>query len=170
MNIVYEQGSTGEPWQVSKTGGVSNRSGHTIRYLNRFNIASDVYRWICDETNQIPKALNADKYYAASSLSVVRIYDENAPTAGTTSTDNWTEEYKDKDGRVVLRRTTSDGSAMMSTYYVYDDLGLLRYVIPPLATITTDGSNNAVLASGDLANLCYIYRYDNRQRMVVKKL
>jgi hypothetical protein len=75
----------------------------------------------------------------------------------------------DKEGKIILKRTY-DRSNTLNTYYVYDDLGMFRYVIPPLATITTDGSNNSIVLTADLSNLCYIYRYDKRQRMVVKKL
>ncbi|NMC37147.1 MAG: hypothetical protein GYA41_02355 [Bacteroidales bacterium] len=170
LNTVYEQGGPGQAWQVSKTGGISNRTGHTLRVeygTNDTTGSNKVYLWICDEVNKIPKALSALKIYPPGRLFRNRTYDENAPN--TTGNTNWVEEFKDKEGKVILKRTY-DGSAQLNTYYVYDDLGLLRYVIPPLATITTDGSNNAVLASGDLANLCYIYRYDKRQRMVVKKL
>ncbi|WP_440647558.1 DUF6443 domain-containing protein, partial [Chitinophaga sp. 22620] len=46
-------------------------------------------------------------------------------------------EYKDKEGRVVLKKvqlaaTPGTGHVgWLSTYYVYDDLGNLRYVLPP---------------------------------------
>ncbi len=48
-------------------------------------------------------------------------------------------EYKDKEGRVVLKKvqlaaTPGTGHVgWLSTYYVYDDLGNLRYVLPPKA-------------------------------------
>jgi RHS repeat-associated protein len=170
LNAVYEQGGAGQVGQVSKTSGVSNRTGHTLRYQIYENAASDVYQWICDEAGKIPKAPSAARYYSAGELSVIRTFDENAPTATTSSTNNWTEEFKDKDGRVVLKRTTNDGSTIYSTYYVYDNLGMLRYVIPPLATITTDGSNNSIVSSTDFITLCYAYLYDKRQRMVQKRI
>jgi len=171
LSRAYEQGGPGLAWKVVKASGISNRQGHTIRSefgTNDTTVTNKVYLWICDEVNKIPKALSgASKFYPAGRLFRNRTYDENAPN--TTGNTNWTEEFTDKEGKVILKRSF-DGTNQLNTYYVYDDLGMLRYVIPPLATITTDGSNNAVLASGDLANLCYIYKYDKRQRMVVKKL
>ena len=51
-----------------------------------------------------------------------------------------THEFKDKEGRVVLKRTF--GTSMVNnspvneahdTYYVYDNFGNLTYVLPPLS-------------------------------------
>ncbi|MDK2772183.1 MAG: RHS repeat-associated core domain-containing protein, partial [Flavobacterium sp.] len=72
---------------------------------------------------------------------------------------NTTEEFKDKDGKIVLKRTYENNIAH-DTYYVYDDYGNLTYVIPPLA----DGSTTK------LDGLCYQYKYDKRNRLVEKKL
>ena len=81
------------------------------------------------------------------------------------------QEYKDKLGQVVLKRAY-DGLTAYSTYYVYDNSGLLRYVISPLATeaianaaLTTLPSNNEIIKG-----LCYYYQYDARKRMVEKQL
>ncbi|WP_304437725.1 RHS repeat domain-containing protein, partial [Flavobacterium sp. Leaf359] len=48
------------------------------------------------------------------------------------------------------------------TYYVYDDFGNLAFVLPPIS----DGSTS----QADLDGLCYQYRYDERKRLVEKKL
>lgn len=55
---------------------------------------------------------------------------------------NTVEEYKDKLGRTVLRRTFDNNEAH-DTYYVYDKYGNLTYVIPPLAA-------DEILVVGDL--------------------
>ena len=92
-------------------------------------------------------------------------------------------EYKDMDGHVVLKKvqvattlSNSDYSGYgdwLCTYYVYDDYGLLRFVIPPKAvqwltnnswTFPTTGSANIV------SELCFRYEYDNRNRMIAKKV
>ncbi|WP_245536711.1 polymorphic toxin type 33 domain-containing protein [Solitalea canadensis] len=88
--------------------------------------------------------------------------------------DNWvnangtkgtTEEFKDKEGRVVLKRTYDDAGTVLSTQYVYDDFGNLRYVIPPAVTATTITENDATFNE-----LVYAYHYDGRQRVVEKKI
>jgi hypothetical protein len=85
---------------------------------------------------------------------------------------NTTEEFKDKQGQVVLKRSyvkSNDGIIRPAeTYYVYDDFGLLRYVTTPKAigSVTFPASkDNEVIKS-----LCYYYEYDSRHRMVIKQL
>jgi len=80
-----------------------------------------------------------------------------------------TEEYKDRDGHVVLKRTYNiKGSAaeMLSTYYVYDDLGNLCFVLPPGAKPDT----TVAISQSTLDNFCYQYRYDSRNRLTQKKV
>src|SRR5690606_38741684 len=88
-------------------------------------------------------------------------------------------EFKDKQGRIVLKRSNvADGSTTgrntdpdpgmemmltVDTYYVYDIYGNLAFVIPPLAAGQADP--NEVLDE-----LCYQYKYDDRNRLVEKKL
>ncbi len=66
-------------------------------------------------------------------------------------------EYKDKQGQVVMKVSSGDGDSLR-TAYVYDDFGLLRTVVPPLADSPSDSS------------LCYFYTYDSRHRMITKKI
>ncbi|PSL26374.1 DUF6443 domain-containing protein [Chitinophaga ginsengisoli] len=83
-------------------------------------------------------------------------------------------EYKDKQGQVVLKKVQISGNpgtghiGWLCTYYVYDDLGNLRFVIPPLAVEAIKGSWTISAAIAD--ELCFQYQYDGRQRMVVKKV
>ncbi|WP_160715435.1 DUF6443 domain-containing protein [Chitinophaga solisilvae] len=82
-------------------------------------------------------------------------------------------EYRDKDNHIVLKRIqleSSPGTAHMgwlSTYYVYDRSGKMRYVIPPLAVAVIVGKWNLDAVSEEL---CYAYRYDGRDRMVIRKI
>ena len=73
------------------------------------------------------------------------------------------EEYTDKLGKVILKRTYNSGERH-DTYYVYDDFGNLTYVIPPL--VDTTGTIDETV----LENLCYQYVYDRRNRLVEKQL
>ena len=79
--------------------------------------------------------------------------------------------FKDKSGNQILERRV-DGSECVDTYYVYDERGNLRFVLPPLAadalTVTADGlfeveSNNV------LGKYAYVYKYDSRNRCNYKK-
>ncbi|WP_426292660.1 RHS repeat domain-containing protein [Dyadobacter endophyticus] len=60
--------------------------------------------------------------YAANQLTYVETKDENQ---------NRVREYQDKSGTVVLKRAYN-GSEEFSTYYVYDDLSQLRFVLQPM--------------------------------------
>ncbi|HVI48043.1 MAG TPA: DUF6443 domain-containing protein [Chitinophaga sp.] len=82
-------------------------------------------------------------------------------------------EFTDKEGHMILKKVQfgdQPGTAHMGwlcTYYIYDDLNNLRFVIPPLAvekiTSTWDVTNVAY-------GLCFQYRYDGRNRMIMKKV
>lgn len=85
-------------------------------------------------------------------------------------------EYKDETGHVVLKKVqvgATPGSAhagWLCTYYVYDDLGNLRFVLSPdaVGAINTGSTWTVTLA---IANeLCFRYEYDNRSRMIIKKV
>jgi RHS repeat-associated protein len=89
-------------------------------------------------------------------------FDENTE-AEPSESDGSTVEFKDKEGRVVLKRTYNN-SEKHDTYYVYDQFGNLTFVIPP----KVDASGT--ISDTVLANLCYQYRYDYRNRLVEKKL
>ena len=92
-------------------------------------------------------------------------------------------EYKDMEGRVVLKKVqagnsiTTDYSGQdvnwLCTYYVYDDFGLLRFVIPPkaVAAMVNAGSWDLTINNNVLINeLCFRYEYDDRNRMIAKKV
>ncbi len=152
LNRVVEQSAPGETW---KTG-----NGHTVKYAYGTNTSSEVMDYtINNSTNLLNTTASA---YAASTLYKTTTWDENVTTP--TESANRTVEYKDKQGRVVLKRSYI-GTTAYSTYYVYNDKGLLCCVIPPKAT-ADDGS----ISSTELSQLCYQYLYDGRDRLIEKKL
>jgi len=78
-------------------------------------------------------------------------------------------EFKDKLGQVVMKRNDTD----VDTYFVYNDLGQLSYVIPPLLaddfkilaenTVITDDNVN-------LKKYGYLYKYDEGGNCKEKRL
>src|SRR5690606_14364185 len=66
-------------------------------------------------------------------------------------------------GQIVLKRTFNN-SVEHDTYYVYDQFGNLTYVLPPLV------DTSQTITQTVLDGLCYQYKYDNRNRLVEKKL
>jgi len=84
--------------------------------------------------------------------------------------------YKDKNGRTILKKvqfTNAPGTAYtgwLCTYYVFDNLDNLRFVISPeaLAVINTGTAWTVPQPIAD--GLCYRYEYDSRNRLIIKKL
>ena len=105
-----------------------------------------------------------DGFYPAGVLIKNITIDENGKTV---------VEFKDKNGRVVLKKVQLAGNpgngytGWLSTFYIYDDLGRLRFVIPPKATdLYLGGTNLSIFVN----ELCFFYDYDSRNRMIIKKV
>jgi RHS repeat-associated protein len=82
--------------------------------------------------------------------------------------------YKDLGGRVILKKVQLAGTpgtahvGWLCTYYVYDDLGHLRFVLQPQAVVLI---NSSWSISTSIANaLCFRYEYDSYGRMSIKKV
>ncbi|WP_165944081.1 RHS repeat domain-containing protein, partial [Aquimarina spinulae] len=165
LNRVVEQGAPGKDWKANK----DSDTDHTIKFNWDTNIANEVVTFKVNFANpgdtETP-ALVQDGFYPANQLYVTITKDEN--WTATDGNNHTTKEYKDKQGRVILKRTfASTGSATSEahdTYYVYDRFGNLTYVIPP--KVTTNDS----VSESELSELCYQYKYDNRNRLIEKKI
>lgn len=176
LNRVTEQGAPGTAWQL---GG-----GHTVKMVYALNnqtafaatptannpgsrmVALYTATINGDESRTLVRSGLASYPVGALSLTISKDENWNAASDGCLHT---TEEYKDLDGHVLLKRTYNlNGSniQMLSTYYVYDDYGDLAFVLPPMAM--PDGSG--VPTQATLDNLCYQYRYDEKGRITQKKL
>jgi RHS repeat-associated protein len=178
LNRVLEQGTPGAVWQpgasrtatagrtVVKDYGANNV---TTTYTTATGFAVRLYTATASTTLGLEhvRTLGGTGYYLANQLSLTVSKDENWLPADVKL--GTTEEYKDKEGRVVLKRTFNKvGTAIqtLSTYYVYDDYGNLSFVLPPAAN--PDGT--VVPTQVILDNFCYQYWYDGRQRLIEKKI
>ncbi len=77
--------------------------------------------------------------------------------------------FVDHTGKTILERRFN-GAEQIDTYYVYDHYGNLRYVIPPKACASLSAQTEYSDTHNVLSSLCYIYKYDYRNRLVSKKL
>ncbi|MGN8067809.1 DUF6443 domain-containing protein [Mucilaginibacter sp. 22184] len=175
LNRVTEQGAPGVSWQPVP----NNTTGHTVKttYIsNNATVLTDtsnsrlVVLYTVNINNDQTRTLSRTGNYAAGQLYVTVMRDEN--NKGTRG--GSIEEYKDLEGRVVLKRTfnfvpgSSPSLQFLSTYYVYDDIGNLAFVLPPGAN--PDNGLSSAANQPVLDNLCYQYRYDQRNRLTEKKL
>jgi RHS repeat-associated protein len=173
LNRVAEQGAPGDSWQLSNSGITG--SGHTIKVIYSDNDGTTYWakKYSVSIDGSGNRTLIFQNSYSAGQLYVTVSKNENWLT--TQNTDprlNTTEEYKDKDGRLILKRTYNYTTIVqvLSTYYVYDDLNNLCYVLPPASN--ADGSAGITSAANQtvLDNFCYQYQYDLRNRMIQKKI
>jgi len=77
--------------------------------------------------------------------------------------------YKNKDGQIVCQRVLAERNpnpVYMYTYYAYDDAGRLRWILPHKAVVVSLGT----LSQEVKDNLCFQYMYDEKGRMVEKKM
>ena len=89
----------------------------------------------------------------------------------TDEADNETRVYKDMQGKVILeRRINTNDNTNYDTYYAYDYLGNLRYVLPPLATDGLATSGSWTMSTAVLQKYAYYYEYDTRGRCTKKQL
>ena len=98
--------------------------------------------------------------YPVNELYVTKLQDED---------DHLSYEFKDKLGQVVLTRQVN-GSTNFDTYFVYDSYGNLRAVLPPLAADAFGSNATWTEAQGELQKYAYLYKYDNQNRCIAKKL
>ena len=96
----------------------------------------------------------------SGNLNVVKVTDEDGNVSLT---------FTDKLGRKALERTV-DGERYQDIYYVYDDLGLLRYVLTPEASAVMSSSGTFGDSSSPLSAQAYVYKYDGKGRCVSKRL
>ncbi|MGE7776565.1 DUF6443 domain-containing protein [Chitinophaga sp. NPDC101104] len=158
LNRVLKTYSPGNSW--AKSGG--NRPVEKQYLIN--TVGDSVRIWDLPAGGIIPVSA-AGRVYPAGKLSKEVTKDE----AGAEVV-----EYKNNEGKVVMRKIQSantTGTAHVGwfcTYYVYDLMGNLRFVIPPKAVESVIGS--WVISATISHELCFFYQYDSYKRLIVKKV
>ncbi|MBS7566470.1 RHS repeat-associated core domain-containing protein, partial [Mucilaginibacter sp. Bleaf8] len=176
LNRSLEQGAPGNDWQPLDNNIPG--SGHTVKLEYSTNTESGdrvvkLYRAVPVTTSglEYQRKLSSTENYKAGALLLTITKDEN--WQATDGLAGQIHEYKDKDGRVVLKRIfnkvkNANGQEVphaLSTYYVYDDLGNLSFVLPPGAN-----SDGGLPDATKQTAFCYQYRYDDRNRLIEKKV
>ena len=149
LRRVIKQGFAGAAWQLS--------GDHVVTSDYQFTAANVVSSLIIEDETLGTLGWQA---CAAGDLSIVETTDENGQQF---------QVYTNSIGQTVLRRNLL-GSEGVDTYYTYDDLGRLMYVLPPEAyhRLQTDAT---LLNDSDFQDQwMFRYRYDERGRMIEKKV
>ncbi len=140
-----------------------SQKGTGTQYL--LNAANEVVKWNI--------GLNAGDYpqnagtYAAGALNMeISTDEENSKTV----------TYMDKSGRLILKKSQFNATPgaghenWLCTYYVYDDIGNLRYVIQPKAVEKIKGNGWDLSGTALRKELCFRYEYDHLNRLILKQL
>ena len=164
LNRALSQAAPGQDWSMT--------SGHTIKTEYLSNTDTEVRLFTVTHPSGAESiALNWDVnngFYPKDELRKTVVKDENW-TSGKAHT---TEEFINKSGQVLLKRTYAviGGSDVAhDTYYVYDNYGNLTYVLSPEASDSVIDTNNTI-DTVVLDNLGYQYKYDYRNRLIEKKI
>ena len=166
LDRVLEQGAPGEIWQPAEER--NHTTGRTVR--------SDYGTCTSSEQDAVKlfvltaEGIIYQSDYPAGSLMKTVLKDEN----WTSEADGTVETYTDNEGRTVLERrihTATNGTEHLDTYYVYDDLNRLRYVLPPQAEeIFRQAGETRSGSDKGIADYAYIYRYDGNGNCISKKM
>jgi RHS repeat-associated protein len=165
-NTVYEKSPLNRPLKQTAPGNSWTGNNVGVRTDYAFNTVSDsVVNWtISTASSAYP--VNSG-YLAPGALVLVVTTDEH---------ENKVMEYKDKEGKVILKKVQLNDTLFnghygwMCTYYVYDVLNHLRYVVPPNA-VSYALSNSWSLSNSTVQNeLCFQYQYDSLGRLTNKKV
>jgi RHS repeat-associated protein len=147
LNRVLKQGASGNSF-----------TGHEAQINYKVNLVNEVKRYDVTGTALYDFALSTSNsgFYAAGQLTVTESLDEDLRKV---------REYKDKNGRVVLKNVYN-GVEILSTYYIYDEFSQLRAVLQPMYLDKT--------LAADVLNqknwFAFLYVYDDRGRLVEKKV
>lgn len=175
LNRVVKQGAPGDSWQPNATLSYAS-TDHTVKFAYESNSANEVLQWTYsypDINNPFGKVESGSSgiYYPANQLFKSKTKDEELHEV---------IEFKDKEGKVVLKKVQANGEATLwaETYYVYDGFNNLVCVIPPEATklITQTSPSSEYFGKTDeqkkyfLSRWAFRYKYDARKRMSEKSV
>jgi RHS repeat-associated core domain len=141
LSRVKGQRQPGAVWNAHPTG---------VTYQTN---SSEVIYFYVNGSNQLQR----DGNYPANTLYKTVITDEDNKT---------TTEFKNKLGQVVMKRSSTN----VDTYYVYNDMEQLCYVLPPSFV---DGVGGSTLFPDEdvlLKQFAYLYRYDERGNNTLKRM
>jgi hypothetical protein len=154
LNRILKQMAPGNSWAGSGKGTTFEHLLNTSEDLVQdWRITCDPLDYESNEDKNVPSIFAAT--YGAGELFKNVTIDEN---------NNASVEYTTKNGLVVLKKAqigtiASDYcnyNGFLSTYYVYDDLNQLRFVIPPKA-VEAIRSTGWQLSSDIVNELCFRY-------------
>lgn len=164
-NTQYDASPLNRQWKETAAGNswTGNNVGARMDYT--FNGSLDSVQIWAIGTN-ITDTPTVTGMYSVGSLALVITTDEH---------ENKTMEYKDKEGKVILKKVQLSDTLFngyygwLSTYYIYDVFNHLRVVLSPKA-VQYASTNNWALSPIVRSELGFVYNYDAAGKMITKKV
>jgi len=155
LSRIFAQGAPGDASQPNPSDPY-DASSKTSQYNYLFNETADNVRIMSMDA---AGNYSSPGYYSVGQLTKKIKSDEQQ---------QFVVEFFDKAGRIICKRVLIDND-VLQTYFIYDDLGLLRAIIQPegVAALQTNGW---IFPSNFSSTWMFLYRYDERARMVMKKI
>jgi RHS repeat-associated protein len=152
-----EQGSVGAAWQAGgATGTVTTTYGS--------NAANDIVEWAISTATE-PNGLPASSAKVTVNL-----------LATVTTTDNISatrqrivQVVSNSLGQKIVEREKVDATNWAETYYVYNELNQLRFIVAPELMKILRASGNFNPTKDQVDRWCFQYQYDYRGRPVASK-
>lgn len=159
---IYESCPSDKPIKKFGPGGVWRNNDSAVKKEYTTNSNTAPYNCRYYEVLSSGLGLYLEGNYTSGDLFVVKTTDED---------ENVSLTFTDKEGRLILERRMK-WSTPYDTYYVYDISGNLAFVLPPAASdaLTETDTNWYIGSNTILQQYAYHYRYDQRNRCIVKKL
>ena len=144
------------PTFIQSPGNAWHNASKGISKEYMSNAANSVKRYQASLTNN---NIILNGIHAVNTLYAEKTTDED---------DRAVTVFSDKLGRKILERRGTDND----TYYVYDDLGQLRFVMPPeVADYYESNSSQSFSAQSNvMLQYGFEYRYDSRHNCIYKRL
>ncbi len=155
FDIIYEDspfsrplisGAPGVAWQIN-----NNQYSENIYRLNNFE---EIEKYTFDAGT-----CTYSGYYSTSSLFVNISKDEDQKPV---------KVVKDALGKTIAVGNKVDATTMVYTYYIYDEAGMLRFVMSPEGMSQVSGSFG--ITDAVALKYAYYYEYDDKRRLIEKRL
>lgn len=161
LSRTLESGTPGEDWLIDP----NSDNDRTTKYGYTTNITNEVYKI---DYPGIGQPISISNYYAESVLLKNTVKNANWETADGKV--NTKDVFTDKSGKKIAEFSYIKESAVLKTlktYYVYDDVGNMVYVLTPKIFSIISGTTISVTNLNDLA---FQYKYDTYNRQIEQKV